>query len=220
LYIKEWIKTGTTRKELIIRLYTKEDFEGLIDIQRECFPPPFPEELHWSIEQLKEHIKQFPQGAFCAEIDGVLVGSITTLITRYQEGDQHSWSEVTDHGYIRNHDAEGNTLYVVDISVRPNYRSYGIGKRLLQSMYYLVVQLGLEQLLGGGRMPNYHRYYEQLTPEEYIDQVIKGEIGDPVISFMLNNGRSPIGIAYDYLEDEESKNCAALMAWRNPFIPL
>jgi ribosomal protein S18 acetylase RimI-like enzyme len=220
MYIKEWIKAGTTRKELIIRLYIKEDFEELIDIQRECFPPPFPEELHWSIEQLKEHIKHFPQGAVCAEIDGVLVGSISTLITRYHKGDQHSWSEVTDHGYIRNHNAEGNTLYVVDISVRPSYRSYGIGKRLLQSMYYLVVQLGLEQLLGGGRMPNYHRFSEKLTPEEYIDRVINGEIGDPVISFMLNNGRSPIGIAHDYLEDEESKNCAALMAWRNPFIPL
>jgi len=219
LLLKEWVKVnnGQERKEMIIRPYTEADFDSLIKLQRACFPPPFPDELLWNEDQLKEHVIRFPQGAICAEIDQQVVGSMTTLLTTYHLGDQHTWSEVTDHGYIRNHNPQGNTLYVVDISVHPDFRSSGIGRRLLQAMYYLVVELKIDRLLGGGRMPNYHLYADKLTAEEYLEEVLKGNIGDPVISFMLNSGRIPYGVVQNYLEDEESLNYAALMAWENPF---
>lgn len=218
MHLEQYIKAENEHKKLIIRSYTKQDFNALIDIQRECFPPPFPEELLWNGEQLNEHIIRFPQGALCAELDGHLIGSMTTLITQYAKGDVHTWSNVTDEGYIRNHNPNGNTLYVVDISVRPSFRSLGIGKRLLHAMYLLVVELKLERLLGGGRMPEYHKWADQISPEEYLNRVVKGEIRDPVISFLLLNGRLPYGVVHDYLEDEESCNCGALMAWENPFI--
>lgn len=213
----EWIKVGDTRRGLTLRHYTPNDFDALIDVQRACFPPPFPEELLWNKEQLHEHVTRFPDGAVCACIEDTIVGSITTLITQYKRGDQHAWAEVTDDGYIRNHQPDGNTLYVVDISVDPQYRSLGIGKKLLQGMYLLVVEKGLERLLGGGRMPGYHIHAENMSAEAYLDKVLAGELKDPVISFMLNAGRIPYGVVHNYLEDEESMNCAALMAWENPF---
>ncbi|MFL6518029.1 MAG: GNAT family N-acetyltransferase, partial [Bacillus sp. (in: firmicutes)] len=37
---------------VIIRNYSKVDFDDLIKIQSECFPPPFPSELWWNKEQL------------------------------------------------------------------------------------------------------------------------------------------------------------------------
>lgn len=218
IYLQELIQVGKKREKLVIRRYGVQDFKALIDIQKECFPPPFPAHLLWTIEQLREHVTRFPEGAVCAEIDGRLIGSMTTLITQYNKGDLHSWSEVTDNGSIRNHNPKGNSLYVVDISVRPSYRSIGIGRRLLQAMYYGVIELGLERLLGGGRMPGYSTWSDSITPEEYLEGVLQGEIGDPVISFMLNNGRIPYGVIHNYLDDEESGNCAALMAWENPFL--
>lgn len=101
----------------------------LIDIQRECFPPPFPAELWWKEEQLENHVRLFPEGALCAEIGGRLVGSMTALIVSFEPGRlRHTWAEMTDNGYIGNHDPRGNTLYIVDISVRPDSRGLGIGK--------------------------------------------------------------------------------------------
>ncbi|WP_423409868.1 GNAT family N-acetyltransferase [Heyndrickxia sp. MSNUG] len=202
----------------VIRNYNENDFDELIRVQREAFPPPFPEELLWNKEQLKNHITFFPEGALCVEIDGKIAGSITGLIVKLKDNDlEHSWADITDHGYIRNHDRDGNTLYIVDICISPDYRRLGLGKWMLQSMYETVVQLGLDRLLGGGRMPGYHLYSEELSIEEYMNKVLSGDFKDPVVSFLLRCGRTPVKPVANYLEDDESLNYGMLMEWRNPF---
>jgi ribosomal protein S18 acetylase RimI-like enzyme len=205
--------------EAIIRTYTSQDFKALIDVQSESFPPPYPEELWWNEEQLTEHITRFPEGALCCEIGGKVIGSMTGLIVDMSHHHAaHSWEQITDSGYIRNHNPDGDTLYVADICVIPTYRKAGIGKWLLQSMYETVVHLGLKRLLGAGRMPGYHHYAAAETPEQYLEKVMKGIYKDPVITFLLRCGRTPVGIAANYLDDEESCDYAALMEWRNPFL--
>lgn len=212
------VYSSGTPVRVIIRNYTLVDVEGLIDIQRESFPPPFPEELWWKKEQIEEHIRRFPEGALCAEVDGKLVGSMTALRTDDAAAhESYSWEKATDNGYIRNHDPNGNTLYVVDLCVIPIYRKAGIGKWLMQTMYEVVVHLRLKRLLGGSRIPGYHRYQDQATASQYVDRVISGEWSDPVLSFLLRCGRLPVGVVANYLEDEQSCNYAALMEWRNPF---
>ncbi|QNK55223.1 GNAT family N-acetyltransferase [Paenibacillus sp. PAMC21692] len=202
----------------VMRNYGRDDFAGLIAVQKACFPPPFPEELLWNEEQLACHVETFPEGAICAEIDGVIVGSMTGLIVDMADyGHDHSWSAVTDDGYIRNHNPRGQTLYVVDIGVVPAYRQSGLGKWMMQTLYETVVHLGLDRLLGGGRMPGYGERAGMATPEQYVAKVLSGEWNDPVISFLLRCGRMPVGIANGYLEDEQSLNYAVLMEWRNPF---
>ncbi|MBT2699818.1 GNAT family N-acetyltransferase [Bacillus sp. ISL-40] len=203
---------------VIIRNYSKLDFDNLIKIQSECFPPPFPSELWWNKEQLTNHVTLFPEGALCVEVDGELAGSLTGLTIDFDPDDKsHTWEEITDHGYIRNHNPKGNTLYIVDISVRPKYRKLGLGKLLMQAMYHVVIEKSLDRLLGGGRMPGYYKAADSLTPEQYLAAIIKGDIQDPVITFLLRCSRVPLGIVENYLEDEESYNYATLMEWKNPF---
>lgn len=212
LYVKD------KPQKTIIRNYGQADFEALIDVQRASFPPPFPEELLWNVDQLSEHVNRFPEGALCAEVDGILIGSMSGLLVNMMEyGHTHDWETVTDGGYIRNHNPVGDTLYIVDICVIPEFRKSGIGKWLMQSMYETVVQRGLLRLLGGGRMPGYGARAHEMTPESYLEKVLSGDLKDPVITFLLRCGRMPIGIAHGYLEDEQSNNCAAIMEWRNPF---
>lgn len=204
--------------EVVIRNYNQADFQELIKVQQESFPPPFPADLWWNEEQLTNHITLFPEGALCAEVDGVVAGSMTGLLVHFDPAHpNHSWEEITDNGYIRNHDPNGNTLYVVDICVRPSYRKLDLGKWLMQSMYEVVVHKGLDRLLGGGRLPGYHKVASQMSADEYLDKVVKGELKDPVATFLLRCGRTPLGLAASYLEDEESHNYAALMEWKNPF---
>lgn len=202
----------------VIRNYNTNDFDELIQIQAECFPPPFPSELWWNKEQLTNHTTLFPDGALCMEIDGELAGSLTGLLVNFDPNHrQHTWDEVTDSGYIRNHQPDGNTLYIVDISVRPKYRKLGLGKLMMQAMYHLVIQKDLDRLIGGGRMPGYHKFAETLSAEQYVNGVVIGEIKDPVITFLLKCGRTPLTIVENYLDDEESHNYAVLMEWKNPF---
>ncbi|WP_410515026.1 GNAT family N-acetyltransferase [Paenibacillus sp. BR2-3] len=202
----------------VIRNYTEDDFTELINIQSEAFPPPYPSELWWNREQLLNHTTLFPEGALCVEVNGELAGSVTGLKIDFdRESTAHTWAEVTANGYITTHKPDGNTLYIADVCVRPKYRKLGLGKELIQSLYHVVVEQKLERLLGAGRMPGYHKQAPEMTAEQYLGNVVSGEIIDPVITFLLRCGRTPIGVAADYLEDEESCNYAALMEWRNPF---
>lgn len=201
-----------------VRNYTEADIDQLIDIQHECFPPPYPVEQLWNREQLFNHIHIFPKGAMCVECDGKLVGSSTCLIVKwYPNSLAHTWAEITDNGYIRTHDPEGNTLYGVDIAVRPAWRKKGVAKLMYQARFALVKELNLDRFIAAGRMPGYFSYRDQLSPEEYAEQVIAKKIDDPVLSPQLRSGLIPLQVVHNYLLDEESGNCALLLEWRNPW---
>ncbi|UCZ53087.1 hypothetical protein LGQ02_20295 [Bacillus shivajii] len=66
-------------KRVNVRSYSVEDFDSLLTIQKEAFPPPFPEELWWTKEHIQAHVESFPNGGLLAEIDGMTAGSATSL---------------------------------------------------------------------------------------------------------------------------------------------
>lgn len=203
---------------VIIRNYTKSDFAAMIRLQAACFPPPFPSELWWNEEQLENHVTLFPEGALCIELAGEIVGSMTTLCVSFDpKNPKHTWEEITDNGYIRSHNPQGNALYVVDICISPQYRKLQLGKLMMQAMYQIVVALKLERLVGGGRMPGYRQFADQMTAAQYVQSVVKGDLTDPVLTFLLRCGRMPLALVGDYLDDEESLNYGLLMEWKNPF---
>lgn len=229
MYFKSWYAfRGDQPIPAVIRNYVEADIPALIAVQQESFPPPFPSELWWNETQLLNHVRLFPEGALCVEIGGEIVGSMTGVRVQADEGidlaadaadmADHTWEAMTDNGYITNHQADGNTLYVVDICIRPAFRKLKLGYWLMQSMYELVIQLGMKRLLGGGRMPGYRAYKDQWTAEQYIDAVLAGRVHDPVITFLLRCGRTPCRVVSNYLDDYESCNYGVLMAWHNPFM--
>ena len=55
-YKEQYVFKGEEISKAVIRNYGEADFEALINIQRECFPPPFPDELLWNREQLSSHL--------------------------------------------------------------------------------------------------------------------------------------------------------------------
>ena len=219
MYRKEFFVFDEDRPvPAVIRNYKEKDFSGLIRIQQESFPPPFPSELWWNKEQLHNHVTLFPEGALCIEVNGEIAGSMTGLLVDFDpKHPDHTWEGITDNGYISNHNPHGNTLYVVDISVRPSYRKLGLGKWLMLAMYDVVVHKRLDRLLGGGRMPGYYKKAREMTPKQYLEAIVKGELKDPVITFLLRCGRTPVKIVDNYLEDTESSNYGVLMEWKNPF---
>jgi ribosomal protein S18 acetylase RimI-like enzyme len=205
-------------QQVIIRPYTLDDFEGLVTLQKEAFPPPFPEDLWWNRDQIAAHVKAFPEGALAAVLEGVIVGSATSLLVHFN-GKPHTWEEVADNGYIiASHQPDGDSLYGIDVCVHPAYRGKGIAGALYRARQDLAIRLGLKRFVAGCRIPGYHRYASELTCEEYVRRVEAGEIRDLVLSFAMKQGLRPIQILKDYLEDDESLNNAVLVEWRNPTI--
>jgi len=76
--------------------------------------------------------------------------------------------------------------------------------------------LNLKAIMFGGRIPNYHKYADEMRPKEYIHKVSKKEIYDPVLTFQLSNDFHVRKVMTNYLpNDEESKHYACLLQWDN-----
>jgi hypothetical protein len=45
----------------------------------------------------------------------------------------------------------------------------------------LVIKLNLKRMVVGGRLYNYYKQARKMTPREYAQKVINGELTDPVL---------------------------------------
>ena len=208
-------KLDLSRFEKIIEIRNIEDkdIDEIIALQVLCFPGMVP----WKREHLESHLGNFPEGQFCAEFDGEVIGSCSSLLINFDEyDDRHTWQDITDDGYITNHNPDGYNIYGIEVMVHPEYRRMKIGQRLYEARKDLARRLNLKSIIIGGRIPNYHKYAEEMTPREYVEQVILHQIYDPVLSFQLLNGFTLMRINPNYLPDDKaSSKYATLMEWNN-----
>ncbi len=198
---------------LEIRQMERKDIDEIIRLQSICFPGMEP----WKREHLESHLDIFPEGQFCAELNGEIIGSCSSLIINFDEyDDRHTWSDITDDGYITNHNPDGYNLYGIEVMVHPKYRKMKVGYRLYEERKELARRMNLKSIIIGGRIPNYHKYADEMRPREYVEQVRLHKIYDPVLSFQLLNEFTLMRINPNYLEDDlASQKYATLMEWNN-----
>ena len=152
--MSEEIDLSSFEMSMIIREMKEDDIEKILAMQEVCFPGMEP----WEEEQLKSHLSIFPEGQFVAELDGEIIGSCSSLIINFDEyDDKHSWDDISDKGYITNHNPEGYNLYGIEVMVHPEYRRMKVGQRMYEARKELVQRLNLKSIIIGGRIPNYHR---------------------------------------------------------------
>lgn len=202
----------------VVRPMTAEDVPGAVALQKAAFPPPFSEDLHWDPEHLLRHLELFPGGQWVAEADGIIVGSCSNCLIEEVTWQAHlSWVETVGGPYLANHRPGGSTLYGLDITVHPAYRKLGIGRAFYQARYRYVQEAGLARYGTGCRLPDYSAHKREnpgVTPEEYAARVVAGEATDRTLTPLLRYGLSFLDVVHDYMEDEESANCAALLEWQ------
>ncbi|HKJ44257.1 MAG TPA: bifunctional GNAT family N-acetyltransferase/carbon-nitrogen hydrolase family protein [Balneolales bacterium] len=200
-------------KSIESRALTLPDFEAVTDLQERCFPGM----KTWTIGQFKSQLENFPEGQIGIFYDGKLISSSSSLIVDIDEyADNHTWEEVTDNGYIRNHDPGADTLYGMEVMVDAEFRNMKIGRRMYELRKELCAKLNLRRILVGGRLPFYHKFKDEYTVFEYIRAVNEKKIFDPVLTFQLKNGFVIKRIMKDYLrEDKESCGYATLLEWVN-----
>ena len=98
---------------------------------------------------------------------------------------QHTFMEVCDDGMIRNHDPDGEYLYGIDIAVNPEYRGQKLARRLYDASKLVVTRLNLKGMIIGGRIPGYHNHADDMTPEEYCEQVRSRTLTDSVMTAQI-----------------------------------
>ena len=203
--------------KVVIRNTCKKDIPEIVAIQRESFSDVATEIIS-EPSFLEDHTDLFPEGQFCAELNGRVVGSASSLIVSLNpEYCDHSWYDIVGNRSIfRSHDPKGNSLYGDDICIHPSYRRQGIATMLFSARKELAIKLNLKRIIAGGRLYNYCEYANKMPPDQYAEKVVNGELQDQVLSFDLKNGFKYIKIIPDYIYDSRSLNYAAFIEWLNP----
>ena len=172
---------------------------------------------YWERSEIKQLLNIFPEGQVVVKVNGNIAGCALSIIVDEETFEvQHTYAQVTGNYTFNTHTADGDALYGIDVFIKPEYRGLRLGRRLYDYRKELCEKLNLKSILFGGRIPNYHKYAEELKPKEYLAKVREREINDPVLNFQLSNDFHPVRILRGYLEgDEGSKEYAILLKWDN-----
>ncbi len=208
-----------TPSTIVVRNTQRGDFPYIADICRRVYPKTPP----WSERELDSHLHVFPEGQFVAveTTRGAVVGMDAALIIHWHDYDLHaSWRKFTDNGMFTNHNPQhGRTMYAAEIMVDPDVQHHHVGSHLYEHRRNLVRRLGLLRIRGGSRLRGYGRHATELSPHDYVLEVVNGRLHDPTLSFQLHEGFHVFGVVSGYLDDDpESMGYAALIEWMNPDI--
>ena len=196
--------------DIKIRKINLKDYEDIVKLQMKCFPTMKP----WKKEQIQNQINIFPEGQMCIEYKRKIIASSSSLIVDIEIYDkEHNWYEISDRGYISNHNPDGDTLYGIEIMVDPEYQGNGLSRQIYNTRKELAIKYNLRRIVLGGRIPGFVNYKDKLSVEEYIDNVTTKEIFDPVLTVQIANGFVLKRIIDNYLEmDEDSGGFATYLA--------
>lgn len=196
----------------VMRLRRPEDVPGIRALMARVYPPPHGPEAIWSAESLLRHLERFPEGQMVVEADAIIIGTSTALrVPMAVALAPHTWSEVTGRGTLSTHDPAGDALYGANIAVDPDWQERGLGRLLYQGRLDLARRLGCRAFVAGARIPGYHRWAGEMTPEAYVAAVAEGKLFDSTLSKQIRVGFQVRGVLRDYAPDPETLGHAALI---------
>jgi predicted amidohydrolase/GNAT superfamily N-acetyltransferase len=171
----------------------------------------------WEEDQMKTLISRFPEGQVVIKVNKQIAGcALSIIVDYYKFGNEHTYKEITGDYTFKTHTSDGDILYGIDIFIKPEFRGLRLGRRLYDYRKELCERLNLRGIVFGGRIPNYHKYSNKMSPKEYIEKVRRKEIDDPVFNFQISNDFYPSRVLKNYLqEDKASNDYAVLLKWDN-----
>ena len=192
-----------------------EDHQNIVDLMNDEYKHL--DDSSWSFEEFSSLLLKFPKGQVGIKINSELAGFALSIVVDYCKfDDSHTYKEITGNYTFNTHDDKGDLLYGVDVFISKKYRGLRLGRRLYEFRQELCEELNLKGIIFGGRLPNYKKYSDKLSPKEYISKVREREIYDPVLNFQLSNDFYVKRVLKNYLEgDIESCEYASLLAWDN-----
>lgn len=198
-----------------LKFLKEEDYQDLKQAMIQSYTSM--QNSYWNEKHITSLLEKFPEGQVVITINDKIAGCALSIIVDYDRlPDSHTYRDITENYTFNTHDPEGDVLYGIDVFIKPEYRGLRLGRRLYDYRKELCEKLNLRGIAFGGRIPNYHKYADQLSPKEYIEKVKHKEIHDPVLNFQLSNDFHPVKILQGYLENDSASNeFAVLLEWDN-----
>jgi len=198
-----------------LEFLTIDDYQALKSAMIETYPNMA--NSYWKEALIQLLITEFPQGQVVIKVNGKLAGCALSLRVDYAQFDRpHTYKEVTGNYTFSTLKIDGDVLYGIEVFIKSEFRGLRLGRRLYDYRKELCERENLRGIIFGGRIPNYHKYAEKMSPKEYIESVKRKEIHDPVLNFQISNDFHPSKIMKGYLEgDAASNEYAVLLEWDN-----
>ena len=192
-----------------------EDYQELKEAMIESYstmPDAF-----WKEHHIQKLITIYPEGQVVIKINNQIAGCALSIIVDYNKIDNHhTYRDITGNDSFNTHKPDGDVIYGIDVFIRPKFRGLRLGRRLYDYRKELCERSNLRGLAFGGRIPNYHKYSDSLTPKQYLEKVKSKEINDPVLNFQISNDFHPTRVLKNYLKgDKSSGDYAILLEWDN-----
>ena len=128
-------------------------------------------DVFWTHKQIEKLIKIFPEGQIVTVVDDKIVGCALSIIVNYDDvKNDHTYAQVTGKETFNTHNPKGNILYGIEVFIHPQYRGLRLARRMYEYRKELCEKLNLKAIMFGGRIPNYHKYADQMRPKEYISE--------------------------------------------------
>ncbi len=200
-----------------IRTAGPSDIPRLVAMNHAAYPDLVAEGIVFDGAQLAAHQAVFPEGqlVLTGPDDGI-VGALSTLIVSSAEAlAPHTWIDITSHGTFAKHDPRGDTLYLADIYSDPAARGTGTGGALY-ALFALCKRKKLARVAAGGRLYGYIDVAKEVSAADYVEQVLRGERKDRVLTSQLRAGFIVKDVLSNYLDDWRSGSFATLLVWKNP----
>lgn len=203
------------RENIELKFLSMDDYQELKEGMLQAYAPM--SDAYWKEDQIQTLLEKFPEGQVVIKIDGELAGCALSIIVDYKEfANHHTYSEITGNYTFSTHTSTGDILYGIDVFIVPKFRGHRLGRRLYDYRKELCEKLNLKGIAFGGRIPNYHKYADEMSPKTYIEKVKRKEINDPVLNFQLSNDFHAAKVLKGYLEgDKDSGEYAVLLEWDN-----
>ncbi len=172
---------------------------------------------YWKEYHIQTLLDKFPEGQVVLKVNGKIAGCALSIIVNHDKlQKKHTYREITANFTFNSHSPTGDVLYGIDVFIKPEFRGLRLGRRMYDYRKELCEKLNLQSIAFGGRIPNYHKYADELTPKQYLEKVKLMEIVDPVLNFQLSNDFHASKILKGYLEgDADSNEYAVLLEWDN-----
>jgi hypothetical protein len=198
----------------IVRNTKPSDFGGILELARRVQPRDFP----WDEKLLEAQLEIFPEGQFIAvDSRGIVVGMMGNLVILWEDyGLEGDWAKHTDSGHFTSHDIErGRTLYCAHLVVLREQLVTGIVAKLCDARRRLAKKMNLFRIRTA--VPLYEYKPPEMTPEEFVESVLRGTLDHPLLTLQLRRGLEVLAVLPQYFTgDSSDAGYAALLEWRNP----
>jgi GNAT superfamily N-acetyltransferase len=196
---------------LVVRHMQPLDADKLETLQRIVFPALGEDELILAVHYLR-HLEVFPEGQFVITDNDNVIGMTTTMRSDFDFNHyHHTFKETIAGGWLTNHNPEGEWLYGLDVGVHPAYRGKGLARHLYRARHELAKELGLKGQVTVGMMNGYGAVSNEISGEQYYQELVAGKRTDPTITPQMKVGFEPLALIADYLNDPTCGNYGVLI---------